>query len=72
LTLQVHGTQHDGSDLLANWGKIPWIHCLSGLLDAGDLNEPDGPLAQIDEKPERVMAQHDARRDNPVREACLG
>ncbi len=67
--MQVDGTEHDSSDLLANWGIIPWVDWLPGLLDAGDLDEPDDRIAQIDEKPGRVVTQHDTRREDPAREA---
>jgi len=52
LTLKVSRAQHGSSD----------------LLDTGDLDEPDDRIAQIGQKPERVVAQHDACRDNPAGE----
>ena len=69
LALKVDGTQYDSSDLLANRGIIPRVCWLPGLLDADNLDEPGDQTAQIDEKPERVMTQHDTRRDHPAREA---
>ncbi len=69
LTLQVDGTEHDSSDRLANWGIIPWVDWLPGLLDTDDLDEADDRIAQVNEKPERVMTQHDTRPDKPAREA---
>lgn len=50
---------------------VAWVHWLPGFLDAGDLDEPDDRIAQIDEKPEWVMAQHDTRHDDTGREACF-
>jgi hypothetical protein len=69
LTLQVNGTDHDRSDLLANRRIVLRIHGLPGILDTDNLDEPGDLTTQIDEKPERVMTQHSTRRDGPAREA---
>ena len=58
LTLQVDSAQHDGGDLLAHRRIVPRAHELPGILDAGNLDEPEGRIAEINEKPEPVMAQH--------------
>lgn len=68
LTLQVNCAQHDSNNLLASWRVVPRIHWLARFLDTRDLDEPDDRITQIDEKPEPVVAQHDARRDHATSE----
>ena len=55
LTLQVGSAKHDSSDLLSDQRIVPRVNWLPVFLDAGNLNEPGGRTAQIDEEPERVM-----------------
>jgi hypothetical protein len=72
LALKVDGAEHDSSDLLADRGIVPWVRWLPVLPDVGDLDEPGGRAAQIDEESERVMTQHHSRHDDDAaREAYL-
>ena len=71
LTLQVDGTEHDSSDRVADRWVVPWVHWLPGFLDARNLDEPDERIAQVNEKPEWVVAQHHPCHGNAAGEARL-